>query len=171
VLLDTNHTTPIGGAQTDWLEKTLRERKDHPNVLVVNHVPAFPSYRNPVGVKGKEGTGEGNRKHWVPLFEKYRVPLVLEHHDHTFKRTKPLLGGLGHSNGVLYLGDGSWGRLRNPKKPDKLAYLAASSRDYHLSLHRIQGADRFHLALDEYGRVMDVCRTGQRKTGAIRVSG
>ena len=171
VLLDTNHTTPIAGAQADWLEKTLRARKDHPNVLVVNHVPAYPSYRNPEGVKGKEGTGEGNRKHWVPLFEKYRVPLVLEHHDHTFKRTKQLLDGLAHENGVLYLGDGSWGRLRNPKKPDKLTYLAASSRDYHLSLHRIQGTERFHLALDEHGRVMDVCRTGQRKTGAVRVSG
>ena len=105
----------------------------------------------------------------MPLFEKYRVPLVLEHHDHTFKRTKPLLGGLGHDNGVLYLGDGSWGRLRAPKAPDQLPYLAASNRDYHLSLHRIQGQERFHLALDEHGRVKDACRSGQRKTGAIRV--
>ena len=104
------------------------------------------------GHDGKEGTGEGNRKHWVPLFEKYRVPVVLEHHDHTFKRTKPLLDGLANDNGVLYLGDGSWGRLRTPQTPEKLAYLAASSRDYHLSLHRIQGKERFHLALDEYGR-------------------
>src|SRR6185437_7321112 len=171
VLLDTNHTSPIKGAQTDWLEKTLRARKDHPNVMVVNHVPAYPSFRKMQGKEGKAGTGEDNRKHWVPLFEKYRVPVVLEHHDHTFKRTKPLLGGLAHNNGVLYLGDGSWGKLRNPNKPDKLAYLAASSRDYHLSLHRIQGEQRYHLALDEYGRVMDVCRTGQRKTGAVRVSG
>ena len=70
---------------------------------------------------------------------------------------------------MLYLGDGSWGRLRNPKAPDKLTYLAASSRDFHLSLHRLQGAERFHLALDEYGRVMDVCRSGQRTAGAHRV--
>ncbi len=170
VLLDTGHTTPIAGAQTDWLEKTLRARADHPNVVVVNHVPAYPSYRKADGSKGKPGTGEGNRKHWVPLFEKYRVPVVLEHHDHTFKRTKPLLDGRDHANGVLYLGDGSWGRLRNPQKPDSLSYLAASSRDYHLSLHRLQGEERFHLALDEFGRVMDVTRTGQRKTGAVRVS-
>jgi hypothetical protein len=169
VLLDTNHTTPIVGAQTDWLEKTLRARADHPNVFVVNHVPAYPSYRKAEGSNGKEGTGAGNRKHWVPLFEKCRVPVVLEHHDHTFKRTKPLLDGLADDDGVLYLGDGSWGRLRNPQDPDKLAYLAASSRDYHLSLHRIQGKERFHLALDEQGRVMDVSRTGQRKTGAVRV--
>jgi hypothetical protein len=169
VLLDTGHTTAIGGDQADWLEKTLRARADHPNVVVVNHVPAYPSYRKMEGTDGKLGTGEGNRQHWVPLFEKYRVPLVLEHHDHTFKRTKSLLAGLAHDNGVLYLGDGSWGRLRNPKKPDQLPYLAASSRDYHLSLHRIQGAERFHLALDENGRVMDVCRTGQRKSGVVRV--
>jgi hypothetical protein len=168
VLLDTGHTSTIAGEQTDWLEKTLQARAEHPNVFVVNHVPAYPSFRRMEGTDGKKGTGEDNRKHWVPLFEKYRVPVVLEHHDHTFKRTKPLLDGHANDNGVLYLGDGSWGRLRTPKDPEKLTYLAKSSRDYHLSLHRIQDAERFHLALDENGRVMDVCRTGQRKTGAVR---
>ena len=102
VLLDTQHTTPIAGDQAEWLEKTLKARADHPNVFVINHVPAYPSFRNPEGTKGKEGTGEGNRKHWVPLFEKFRVPVVLEHHDHTFKRTKPLLEGLADDKGVLY---------------------------------------------------------------------
>jgi hypothetical protein len=169
VLLDTGHTSPIAGEQTDWLEKTLKARAEHPNVIVVNHVPAYPSYRRMEGTLGKAGTGEGNRTHWVPLFQKYRVPVVLEHHDHTFKRTKPLIDGLPDDNGVLYLGDGSWGRLRSPRDPEKLAYLAASSRDYHLSLHRIQGAERFHVALDEHGRIMDVCRSGQRKSGAVRV--
>jgi hypothetical protein len=169
VLLDTNHTSPIEGDQTDWLEKTLKARADHPNVFVVNHVPAYPSYRRMEGVDGKAGTGEGNRKHWVPLFEKYRVPVVLEHHDHTFKRTKPLLGGRAHDDGVVYLGDGSWGKLRSPQSPEKLDYLAASSRDYHLSLHRIQGEERFHVELDENGRVMDVARTGQRRAGVERV--
>jgi hypothetical protein len=67
----------------------------------------------------------------------------------------------------LYLGDGSWGRLRTPKTPDKLSYLAVSSKDYHMSLHRIQGRERFHVALDEHGRVMDVCRSGQRKNGLV----
>jgi acid phosphatase type 7 len=170
VLLDTGHTSPIGGEQTSWLEKTLKARAEHPNVLVVNHVPAYPSFRRFASVDGDKGTGEDNRKCWVPLFEKYRVPVVLEHHDHTFKRTKPLLDGLAKDNGVLYLGDGSWGRLRTPHSPEDLPYLAASSRDYHLSLHRIQGQDRFHLALDEFGRVMDVCRSGQRKTSIVRAS-
>src|SRR5262249_21587197 len=98
VLLDTGHTTPIAGAQTSWLEKALKARVDHPNLFVVNHVPAYPSYRNPEPPKVKDGqdkkfgTGEEQRTHWVPLFEKYRVPVVLEHHDHTFKRSKLLVG-------------------------------------------------------------------------------
>jgi hypothetical protein len=173
VLLDTGHTSPIGGEQTSWLDKTLRARVDRPNVFVINHVPAYPSYRNPIGVPAKDGreaklgTGEGNRIHWVPLFEKHRVPVVLEHHDHTFKRTKLLIGGLENSNGVLYLGDGSWGRLRNPKNPDPLHVMAKTSRDYHISLHRIQGQERFHMAMDEQGRVMDVSRSGQRKKGVV----
>lgn len=177
VLLDSGHTSAIGGAQADWLEQTLKARQDRPHVFVVNHVPAYPSVRNPEATPAvkdtpaKAGTGEGNRKHWVPLFERYRVPVVLEHHDHTFKRTRPLLGGHADADGVLYLGDGSWGRLRNPNKPDKLSYLAACSRDYHLSLHRLQGEERFHLALDEFGRAMDVSRSGQRKAGLIRAGG
>ncbi len=171
VLLDTGHTTAIEGAQTDWLERSLRARADHPHVMVVNHVPAYPSFRNPNAAPAKNGqsetpgTGEGNRKHWVPLFQKYRVPVVLEHHDHTFKRTKPLIDGLANDNGVLYLGDGSWGRLRSPNNPEKLAYLATTSRDYHLSVHRLQGEERFHVALDENGRIMDTARSGQRTTG------
>jgi hypothetical protein len=170
VLLDTGHTSPIGGAQAAWLDKTLRDRRDHPNVLVVNHVPAYPTARSMLGTLLRMGTGEENRKHWVPLFEKYRVPVVLEHHDHTFKRTKPLVGGLANDNGVLYLGDGSWGRLRAPQKPEKLPFLAKVSQDYHLTLHRIQGEERFHLALDENGRVMDITRTAQRKQGLVRTS-
>lgn len=171
VLLDTGHTSQIEGEQTDWLEKTLRSRKDHPNVMIVNHVPAYPSFRSPTsGGKDKKGTGEDNRKHWVPLFEKYRVPAVLEHHDHTFKRTKPLIDSRADDNGVLYLGDGSWGRLRAAKSPDQISYLAKTSSDFHLSLHRLQGDERFHLALDSTGKVMDVARTAQRKQGLIRAS-
>jgi hypothetical protein len=170
VLLDTGHTTAIAGEQASWLDKTLRARVDHPHVFIVNHVPAYPSYRPMEGLAGQPGTGAGNRQHWVPLFEKYRVPVVLEHHDHTFKRTKPLLGGLADDNGVLYLGDGSWGQLRTPQPPEKLSHLAVASGSYHLSLHRLQGQERFHLALDEFGRVMDVCRSGQRKAGIMSVS-
>ena len=171
VLLDTGHTSAIGGEQAHWLEAQLRARIDHPHVIVVNHVAAYPSARDMVLSDGSDGTGGLNRTHWVPLFEQYRVPVVLEHHDHTFKRSKLLLRGHADNNGVLYLGDGSWGMLRAPNAPEKLSHLALVRQDYHLSLHRLEGAQRFHVALAENGRVMDVCQTGQRKLGLVSLSG
>src|SRR5262249_14426549 len=41
-LLDTGHTTAIAGEQTDWLDKTLRPRKPHPNPPVSTHFPPYP---------------------------------------------------------------------------------------------------------------------------------
>ncbi len=161
VFLDTNHTSPIEGAQTDWLARTLKEREDCPNVFVINHVPAYPSHRA-FGTVEEPGTGVGNREHWVPLFERYNVDAVLEHHDHTFKRTHPLLDGRPNAKGVLYLGDGSWGKIRKPTDMDKRPYLAVASENYHVSVHRIEGPQQFHVALSDSGRVVDVCTSTKR---------
>jgi len=52
-----------------------------------------------------------------------------------------------------------------------LHVMARTSADYHISLHRLQGPERFHLALGTTGQVMDVARTGQRKAGIVSVRG
>jgi len=165
VILDTGHVSPIGGEQTSWLDRTLRDRVERPHVIVANHVPAYPSFRPADVVIGNRtaGTGDGNRKHWVPLFEKYNVDAVLEHHDHTFKRTHPLLDGhVDRDRGILYLGDGSWGKLRAPSKPENRPYLAHTSGSDHLPVHRLEGDKRFHMALEESGKILDVT-TGTKK--------
>jgi hypothetical protein len=163
VLMDTDHIEPIGGEQTAWLARTLAERQERPHLIVANHVPAYPSYRAPEGENGKFGTGEEQRRHWSPLFERYNVDVVLEHHDHTFKRTHPLTNGMKNKHGVLYLGDGSWGKLRVPKQPEKRPYLAVVSEAYHMTVHRLEGDQRFHVALEETGRVADVCMTVSKR--------
>jgi len=163
VLLDTDHIAPIGGEQTDWLARTLADRQDRPHLIVANHVPAYPSYRSPDGGLGKLGTGEEQRRLWCPLFEKFNVDLVLEHHDHTFKRTHPLTDGRPDKNGVLYLGDGSWGKLRVPKTPQERPYLAKVSEAYHVTTHRLEGDERFHVALEESGKVADVTMTRSKR--------
>ncbi len=162
ILLDTGHISSIDGEQTDWLRQTLAERERCPHVIVANHVPAYPSYRKSEADGSKAGTGELNRIHWVPLFERYNVDVVLEHHDHTFKRTHPLLNGHIDANGLMYLGDGSWGKLRAPKGPELRPYLAKVGDAYQLTLHRLEGDQRFHLALAENGRVVDICRSQKR---------
>ena len=160
VLLDTNHAMPAGGEQTSWLEKTLADRVDIPNLIAVNHVPAYPSVRD-----FKFGGGAPNRKFWVPLFEKYNVDLVLEHHDHAFKRTFPMKDGLKDPNGILYLGDGSWGKIRKLNGPEKTPYLEHANESYHFSIHRLEGAERFHMAMNDSGRIIDVCTTKKKPRG------
>ena len=163
VLLDTGHAAPIAGEQTEWLDKTLADRAGRPHLIAVNHVPCYPSYRASEGKLGTFGTGEQQRKHWVPLFEKHQVDIVLEHHDHTFKRTHPLKGGVvDDKTGIVYLGDGSWGKLRIPKPAEQRPYLDAVSATYHLTLHRLEGEKRYHMAMDEFGKVLDITATGKK---------
>ena len=173
VLLDTGHTTPIGGEQTDWLESTLKARADHPHVMVVNHVPAYPSFRNPISLPGADGKrpitapATGTASFGCRCSRSIACPSSWS--ITTTRSSEPSRCSMAwpDQNGVLYLGDGSWGKIRSPKNPEQLHYLAAASHDYHLSLHRLQGNERFHVALDENGRIMDTCHSGQRTTGLI----
>jgi 3',5'-cyclic AMP phosphodiesterase CpdA len=159
VLLDSNHIAPVAGEQTEWLEKSLAARQDFPHLMVANHVPAYPSYRAPDAPEGKLGTGEDQRRLWCPLFERYKVDVVLEHHDHTFKRTHPLTDGMRDRNGLVYLGDGSWGKLRVPKTPEERPYLAKVAHAYHMTVHSLEGDRRFHIAMEDSGRIADVYST------------
>ena len=58
VLLDTGHTTPIGGEQTDWLEKTLKARADHPQRVRGQPRPGLPV----VPQDGGQGRQGGHRR-------------------------------------------------------------------------------------------------------------
>ena len=92
---------------------------------------------------------------------------MLEHHDHAFKRTHPLTDGHVDKYGIVYLGDGSWGKLRVPKTPAERPYLAATSGAYHMSVHRLEGDDRFHVALETSGKIADVCMTAGDAPGPL----
>ncbi|MFO0937113.1 MAG: metallophosphoesterase family protein [Gemmataceae bacterium] len=164
VLMDTGHCANIVGEQTTWLKKALQDRDGVPHLIPVNHVPCYPSYRSPESTdKNSSGTGQDQRKHWCPLFEKYGVDVVLEHHDHTFKRTRPITAGnIDEATGITYLGDGSWGRLRAPRSPESRSYLEEVSESYHLTLHRLEGEQRFHLAMGESGKILDIFRSTRK---------
>jgi hypothetical protein len=116
-----------------------------------------------LGLSTGGGTGEDNRRYWCPLFEDYGVDAVLEHHDHAFKRTHALKGGLRDRYGVPYLGDGSWGQLRTPGTIEKRPYLTKVSKSYHFTVHKLEGDQRYHVAVEEGGRLADVfSTTGKR---------
>lgn len=120
ILLDTGHISPIGGRQAEWLSSTLAQRERVPLKMVGYHIGAFPSSYDYAGK-----TPTKIRQAWVPLFEKYKVQVAFEHHNHCYKRTKPIKKTQVDAEGIIYLGDGSWGvPPRTPKKIKATWYLA-----------------------------------------------
>jgi hypothetical protein len=154
LLLDSDHLNPVAGAQTEWLRLSLDARRERPWLIPVYHQPAWPSYRNVEGHSTRE-----IRHNWVPLFEEAGVRVAMENHDHTYKRTEPLHAGsvVDHGEGIVYLGDGSWGvRLREPLPAAETWYLAHSAAVRHLillTIHNAQDADI--TVIDENGVVID----------------
>jgi hypothetical protein len=112
VTLDSGHTTPLDGAQLDWLRQTLEEHKNSTWLIMHYHVPAYPSVRDYDGA-----VSTAIRRLWVPLFEQYGAQLAVEAHDHSFKRTHPIRDGkVDPQRGIVYIGDGSWGVPPRPTK-------------------------------------------------------
>ena len=109
VLLNTGHTAPVQGEQTEWLRDALAARPAVPFVFPVYHVPGYPSVRSFSG-----STSVLVREHWAPLFERFGVRVAFENHDHAYKRTVPIRAGRRDSTGVVYIGDGAWGAVPRP---------------------------------------------------------
>ena len=103
LLLDSGHCHAVAGAQTEWLQTALSQRRTQAFRCAVYHVPAY-ACRDASSTKSAEV-----RKHWAPVLEKEEVEVAFEHHHHALKRTKPLKHGEPAVRGTIYLGDGSWG--------------------------------------------------------------
>lgn len=139
IVTDTEHSSPqITGTdpQSQWLATALDARRNVPHLLPVHHVPAYTSYRS-----FNEPISQRLRQHWVPLYEQAGVKLVFEHHDHTYKVTKPLLNGAENTNGIVFLGDGLWGVSSRPPDTSRW-YLQAASEQHHAHLVTITSSNR-----------------------------
>ncbi len=163
-ILDSNHVT-THQAQVPFLEQSLKAAFDDkvPYQLVSYHVPNYPTQAIFNGPQAVEG-----RKHWVPLFDRYRVSVALEHHDHVFKRTHPLKNNKIDSDGTVYLGDGAWG-MPTRKIPEVRWYHAKTSSTNHFWILKNQknGLECQAFGLD--GKVFDSVIIGPRWSKADRV--
>jgi acid phosphatase type 7 len=119
ITLDSDHITEVT-LQTEWLDSTLTAHEGKRWNLVQWHVAAWPSVRDfngdiPVKI----------RNHWIPVLEKHNVNLVIEAHDHAYKKTVPIRNNArDDENGIIYIGDGGWGApIRETKNPDNFWWL------------------------------------------------
>ena len=90
---DVSHEIPAnlgcsGGRQTAWLERRLRELRGRPDVdfvVVFFHHCAYSTttHASDGGVRGA----------WTELFDRYRVDLVVNGHNHVYERTDAIRAG------------------------------------------------------------------------------
>lgn len=150
-VLDTHHVTPVDDTkQTKWLEQVLKADSQFEQKVAAYHIGLFPSYTayaNPLTIV--------LRKNWMPLFDKYSLDVAFEHHDHTFKRSHRLKGGLRSPDGVVYLGDGAWGRGRGDAMPGGREYLAKSENRLHFWICEANPNSMRFKAMDNAGMVFD----------------
>lgn len=153
ILLDSNHSNPIVGQQTEWLDEVLAERHGVPHVFPVYHVAAYPTVR---GFHRERKVAI--REHWHPLFEQHGVKIAFENHDHTYKRTYPIRAGEIDPDGVVYIGDGAWGkggRADRMHDPDETWYLKRALPDLHFILVTLDPSGRELIMINDEGEVID----------------
>jgi hypothetical protein len=150
LFLDTAHTTPVAGAQTDWLRAALAARREVLHRLLVWHVPAWPSHREFEGRVSRQ-----IREHWLPVVEADPVSIIFEHHDHTYKRTRRMRDGRVDAGGLLFVGDGNWGRGSRPVYPERPYLEVAEARLNVLRVTLRPDGTGDVLAVDEKGAKID----------------
>jgi 3',5'-cyclic AMP phosphodiesterase CpdA len=83
--------------QAEWLDATFARSKADWKFVMFHH-PVYASHPS------RESPSLGDA--WVPLFDRHRVDLVLQGHDHAYLRTYPMRGGRRaepHEQGTVYV--------------------------------------------------------------------
>ncbi len=147
-LLDSGHSFHVAGLQTKWLTQTLASRENVAYKIAAYHIAGFPSVYPYRGSSAKQ-----IRKNWSPLFERYHLNFAFEHHNHAYKRTFPIKNNKIDPDGVIYMGDGSWGVT--PRKPKKLWYLASAAQANAVCLVTLSRELSLVEALNIQGDILD----------------
>jgi hypothetical protein len=152
VSLDTDHSNPIKGEQTQWLAQTLSARSKKVDfIFPFYHVPAYPSNRSFSASNSKE-----IRENFVPLFEKNGVRVAFENHDHTYKRTHPIFENKidETGKGIVYMGDGAWGVNTRPITKQEW-YLKEAQSIRHFIAVTLKNNQATFKMIDENGKQFD----------------
>jgi acid phosphatase type 7 len=122
--------------QTIWLEKDLAANKQMWTVVYFHHPPFTKGSHN----SDSEPDLTAIREKIVPIFEKYKVDLVLNGHTHAYERSKPMKGYYGLSENfdekkyVLETSSGKWDNSINScpytKNQAPLYVVAGSAGGY-----------------------------------------
>jgi hypothetical protein len=148
VFLDTGHFQPIEKRQTLWLDKALQDRQEFLYCFPIYHIGAYPSFYS-----SERSSSVKIRRNWVPLFEKYHLPIAFEHDCHNYKRTFPILKGKIDQEGVTYIGGGSWGVP--PRRAKNNWYIDQKAKINSVIIVDLSKQTAELEAIDLFGNVID----------------
>jgi 3',5'-cyclic AMP phosphodiesterase CpdA len=83
--------------QAQWLEEVLKNNKKDWVFVILHH---------PIISAAKGRVNEGIMNNWKPIFDKYKVDMVLQGHDHTYGRGQNVNSGLNawdEDSGTVYV--------------------------------------------------------------------
>jgi len=113
VALDSGHVLSRS-SQREWMDSTLQQAQSNPFRFAIYHSPLYPGRRS----NESESVLEG-RTQWGPLFDKNKLSIAFENHDHVYKRTYPIYADHISEEGTIYVGDGGWGIVPQQPKSDR----------------------------------------------------
>ena len=160
--LPTRCQTGPNPEQRGFLESTLKAARAD---ATVRWVVVFHHY--PIWSDARHGSNIAVRNLWAPLYDEYKVDVVVQGHDHVYERTKPLVGTTVSAVGTTYVTAGTGGishyKFKSDTPPEWEA--ARNEEDFGLLLmsfdndtlvgefHTLAGEvkDRFTLVKDASG--------------------
>lgn len=149
VVLDSNYLSPEE-EQAPHLREALESGNDKAFLLADYHVALFPTYNS-----YDQDHPTLGRKLWMPIFDEFHLSAAFEHHDHAFKRTKPIRGGEVAEGGTVYLGDGGMGEPAREIKNAGAWYLDKAEQRSHFWLVDFSPQQMHCQAVDVDGKVFD----------------
>lgn len=150
IILDSGHTIPHDGEQADWLTGVFEAHAGIRHTIAAYHAPLYPSHRDYEDHRAVAG-----REAWLPIFDQYGLSVGLEHHDHSFKRTKVLKNNAVAEEGTVYLGDGSFGVNPRAVVDPERWYLEKSSGTPHFWVVKIDEAGMHFKAISQARETLD----------------
>ncbi len=147
----------IAGEERSWLENDLATHANTSWKAVFFHEPVFSG--------GEHGSNIEERESWVPLFDKYRVDLVVTGHDHGYERTYPINLSISNQSpvtapdrGTVYIVSAGWGATLYKGTPRWWSSYGPVSK-YQFTLIDLDAKGSLRIrAIDQNGSVFDESR-------------
>lgn len=139
LIIDNFSDYKVGSEQYQWLENDLKNCSADKFRMVVMHLPVYSS--------GPHNTQNRKlRKNLVPLFEKYKVNIVFNAHNHCYERA--------YSNGVYYITTAGGGAPMYPKTKN-IAESKLWLQAFHFCMLQIKNNNIELQAIDTNMNVID----------------